>query len=262
MKSRLLTPLIVLVALAIAGRALDVLAAPAWAATRARQPALRLDSSLAAAGQGVTLALLGGFRALVADATWIQMYSRWEARDLPGTETLIKLVAALDPRPVYFWLNGARIIGYDLPVWRVEAAGGYEAVPTEVQERIGREQGHAAVRHLELAMQYHPASADLWIERANLELNRLRDPVAAAESYRRAWEQPRAPFYAGRMHAELLRRTGRRAEALAWLVRLHPGLPPGEDSGRDLVLGRIRDLERELGVPADAAYRPAAAPAR
>ena len=68
------------------------------------------------------LALLGGFRALVADGTWIRMYDVWEERDLPVVDTLIRLVTAIDPRPLYFWLNGARIMAYDMPDWRVAAA--------------------------------------------------------------------------------------------------------------------------------------------
>lgn len=246
----------VIVVLAVAGTLLNRLAAPAWSAAREKQPALKLDSSVAAAGQGVTLALLGGFRALVADAAWIKMYVSWEARDLPAVQTLIQLVAALDPRPVYFWLNGARILAYDLPVWRVEAAGGFESVAAPAQERIGREQAALGLRHLDAAMVFHPASADLWIERANIELNKLRDLAAAAESYRRAWEQPHAPVYAARLHGELLRRQGKKTEALAWLVKLHPQLPPDPDAGgADVVLHRIRELERELGVVPEQAYR-------
>ena len=247
---------VVLAGLAASGAALDRVVAPAWHATRGRQPALRLDSSMAAAGQGVTLALLGGFRALVADVAWVRAYVLWEKRDLPGTETLLRLVVAVDPRPAYFWINGARIMAYDFPVWRIERAGGFDAVPAGEQDRIGREQGALALRHLDAAAAYHPASADLWIERANIQLNRLRDVPAAAESYRRAWEQPNAPYYAARMHAELLRRAGRKADALAWLARLHPTLPKGDDAAReDLVLARIRELERELHVPPERAYR-------
>ena len=89
----------------------------------------------------------------------------------------------------------------------------------------------------------------------NIELNRLDDLAGAAESYRRAWEQPNAPYYAARLHGELLRRLGRKPAALEWLRGLHPQLPPGDESaGADLVLARIRRLERELGVPPEQAY--------
>jgi hypothetical protein len=106
-------------------------------------------------------------------------------------------------------------------------------------------------------VQLHPQNADLWIERATIQLNGLRDYVAAAESYRRAWEMPGAPFYAARLHAEMLRRAGHKAEALAWLARLYPTLPrDNESAAADVVLERIRELERELGVPPERAYRP------
>ncbi len=257
MRSRAFTLLVTIVTLVVSGAALGRIADPVWSAARAAQPALRLDSSMAAAGQGVTLALLGGFRALVADAVWLRMYALWETQDLPGTETLLRLVSAIDPRPAYFWINGARIIAYDFTAWRIALAGGYDSVPESVQTRIGREQGGAALRHLDAAMAYHTENADLWVERANIQLNRVGDVAAAAESYRRAWEQPGAPYYAARLHAEMLRRLNRKTEALAWLKQIYPTLPPGVESARaDLVLERIQELERELGVPPLHAFRP------
>lgn len=246
---------IVIAGLAATGAILSFLIAPVREGMRARQPALRLDA--AGAGQGATLAILGGFRALVADLAWIRMYTIWERRDLPGTETLLRLVTTIDPRPVYFWLNAARITAYDFPFWRVLAAGGFESVPQDVQRRLSHEQARSALRGLETAMRFHPGSVELWVERANIELNRLGDLEAAAESYRRAWELPGAPYYVARLRAEVLRRAGRRAEALEWLRRLHPILPlTDESAAADTVLGRIRDLERELVVPRELSYRP------
>lgn len=74
MRSRLRTAATALASLAGAGLALAPVAEPVWQARRAREPALRLQSA-AGAGQGVTLALLGGFRALVADVAWVRMGS-------------------------------------------------------------------------------------------------------------------------------------------------------------------------------------------
>lgn len=258
MKSRLLAFAVVAGGLALTGGGLRWIEAPLWTAIRSEQPGFRLASTGVAAGQGATLGVLGGFRAITADFIWLRAHMVWETRDLPTTAMLLRLATAIDPRPLYFWLNGARITAYDMTAWRIGAAGGYDAVPVAEQERIGGEQARLALRSLDEAMTFHPASADLWIERANIELNRLHDTAAAAASYRRAWEQPNAPYYAARLHAELLRRLGRRTEALAWLVKLHPQLPPGDDSAcADLVLARIRDLERALAVPEDQAYRPA-----
>jgi tetratricopeptide (TPR) repeat protein len=236
------------------GAVADRLAAPAWSAMRAQEPVVRIE---ACAGQGATLAILGGFRALVADVTWIRLYALWETSDLPAVDTLVRLVPSIDPRPEYFWLNGARIIAHDFLAWRIEAAGGYGSVGEAEQARLTREQARQALAHLENAMRFHPHSAELWIERANLELNALHDVAAAAASYRRAAERPGAPYYAARLHAEMLRRLGRDADALAWLVQLHPRLPRDDEAAAaDLVLERIRILERRLAVTAEHAFRP------
>ncbi len=256
-KSRLATFLVIVVGLALTGWGLRGVESSLWMVVRAGQPGLRLDSSVVSAGQGVLLGVLGGVRSAVADGSWIRMSLAWEERDLAATESWLHLVAAVDPEPLYFWLNGARIMAYDLPEWRIDAAGGRGRVPMGVQQRIIREQAQRALAHLDEARKFHPASAALWIERANIELNQLGDLSAAAASYRRAWEQPNAPFFAARLHAELLRRLGKKQEALAWLVTLHPQLPAiDEAAGADLVLTRIRALERELGISAEHAYRP------
>jgi hypothetical protein len=244
-----------LIGLVLTGLSLRWVEASLWATLRAGEPALRLDSSLEAAGQGVVLGVLGGFRGAVADIIWLRAQMLVEARNLPAAESLLGLVTAIDPRPLYFWLNGARIMAYDMPEWRIAATGGYSTVPVAVQERIRREQAQRALARLDDAMRFHPSSAALWIERANLQLNRLGDMAGAAESYRRAWEQPGAPYFAARLHAVLLRRLGRKAEAHTWLVGLHPQLPASDESaGAALVLTRIRELERELGVPAGQGY--------
>lgn len=256
MKSRLGTLAVIGLVLLAGGAALGRLAVPVWTEAQAKQPALRLDSTMAAAGQGVTLALLGGFRALVADAVWLRMYALWEKQDLPATETLVRMTTGIDPRPVYFWLNGARIVAYDLAAWRILAAGGYDRVPERVQLGIAREQAAQGLRLLEAARAFHPDNADLWIERANIELNKLGDAAAAAESYRRAWAAPNAPYFAARLRGELLRRMGRKEDALAWLKEIHPALPKNIEGARaDVVLERIRELERELVVPVEQAFR-------
>jgi hypothetical protein len=217
---------------------------------------LNLHSAASVGGQGVLLALLGGFRALVADALWIRLYAGWERREIAGTDVLVRLVTTVDPRPAYFWLNGARILAYDMAAWRMLEAGGEGARAEAGRRRIEHEQAWAALAHLDAALPFHAGNPELWIERANIALNRLQDLDTAAESYRRAWELPGGPYYAARLHAEVLRRAGRRAEALAWLIRLHPELPPGEEAAAaGLVLERIRQLERELSVPAASIYR-------
>ncbi len=262
------TSLLVVGALAITGAAIRPFEEPAWQAVRAQQPALKLDSLQGALGQGVTVGLLGGFRAIAADFFWIKTNSVWEDNDLPATQTFIKLVTAIDPRPLYFWQNGSRMIAYDMPNWRIMEAGGYDVVSKTEQRRIDEEQSAVALKYLREAFGHHPNSALIYVEIANVYLNRLKDTAAAAEAYRQAALQPGAPYYAARIHAELLRKMGRKAEAYAWLKQLYPTLPKTVDLAKGIteyeveaamapvVLERIRELEGELNVPALESFRP------
>jgi hypothetical protein len=250
-------PVVVLLALVAAGLALQRVEAPAWDELQRRQPAMRWHSVEGVMGQGITFGLLGGFRSLAADLLWLHANARWERCDVAGTRAALALVAAVDPRPVDFWLNGARMIGYDMPVWRVAELGGEDAVPAVVRRRFEEEQARAAIAHLENGFASHPGHPLLHIEIANLQLQRLGEVAAAAEHYRLASVQPTAPFYAARVHAELLRRLGREREALAWLVALHPRLPPQNPYAMaDTVLGRIRELEDRLALASAARYQP------
>jgi tetratricopeptide (TPR) repeat protein len=227
-----------------------------WQVARAEQPELQLESLDVAMGQGILLGLLGGFRALVANALWLRAAFSWENTDLPQTQTFLRLVVTVDPRPIFFWQNGSRIIAYDMPNWRITARGGYELVPETVQRQIDAEQARIGIQMLERGLEFHPNNPLLLVEIANIHQRRLRDVETAAEFYKLAAEQPDAPFYAARIHAELLRELGRRQEAYQYLLRLLPTLP------RDIpfampwvVYDRIRELEEELNIPAEQRYQ-------
>ena len=192
----------------------------------------------------------------MADLLWLEANASLSSGDLATAEALLGAVTAMDPRPVYFWVNAARITACDIAAGRVAAFGGASRLPAGVWRRMGLEQARRALRVLDAALQHHPESPALWIERENLQLGRLGDMDGAATSYRRAAARPGAPYFAARLHAELLRRLGRKEEALAWLIRLHPRLPAGEPAAAaDLVLARIHGLEQELGVPEGRRYR-------
>lgn len=244
------TGLVVLLGLFAAGVALRPIEGPAWIQVRAKQPALRLESLKDALGQGVTVGLLGGFRAIVADLFWIRTNSVWETYDLPKTQTSIKLVTAIDPRPLYFWLNGSRMIAYDMPNWRIDKAGGYDAVPDSVKRRYDEEQSSVAIEYLEGALGFHPEHPLVVLEIGNIHLNRLKDVETASRYYLRASKHPDAPYYAARIYAELLRRLERHAEAYAFLKALFPTLPKDDMMAQaPVVLERIRELEEELSIP-------------
>jgi hypothetical protein len=244
------TGLVVLLGLMAAGLALRPLEQPAWEKISARQPQLRLESIKDALGQGVTVGLLGGFRAIVADLFWIRTNAIWETNDLPGTQTSIKLVTAIDPRPLYFWLNGSRMIAYDMPNWRIDKSGGYDAVPEAVRRVFDEEQSAVGVKYLETGLDFHPAEPLLVLEIGNIYLNRLKDVETASRYYLEASKLPDAPHYAARIYAELLRRLDRLPEAYAFLKQLYPTLSKTDPMAMaSVVLDRIRELEGELNIP-------------
>lgn len=243
--------------LGLVGTGLRPLETAAWTAQVRHQPSLEWRSVEGALGQGLVLGLFGGFRALTADLLWLRANAAWEQCDVAATYSALAAVAAVDPRPVAFWINGARMIGYDMPYWRLDDHGGEAAVPEAVVRRLMRDQARAAIAHLEKGFAHHPDDPLLHIEIANLELQRLDDLVGATEHYRRAAVQPSAPYYAARVYAELLRRQGRERAAYDWLVALHPQLPTGNPYAMaDEVLARLRAAEERLALPAGARYQP------
>ena len=201
----------------------------------------------------------GGVRRVLADFAWLASYVKWETQDAAGTEAMLAVTTKLDPTPLYFWINGARMIAYDFSQWdrTFPVGAAADSSSTDTREAYC---ARRALKFLDRAIAQHPQSALLWIERANIQYMRLRDFDGAAESFRAAAVVPGAPYYAGRLHAEMLRRAGRKAEALAWLRDLYPKLPHGsEAAAADLVRERIQALEGEVsdeGGTVERALRP------
>ncbi|HEX2099611.1 MAG TPA: hypothetical protein VHF69_03050, partial [Candidatus Synoicihabitans sp.] len=68
--------------------------------------------------------LLAGFRHMGADLLWLRTYAAWRRSDAAATQALVTLVSATDPETLPFWLNGARMIAFDIPAWRLRTADG------------------------------------------------------------------------------------------------------------------------------------------
>ena len=87
------------------------------------------------------------------------------------------------------------------------------------------------------------------MEKAQIYLNRLKDDANAAKWFLQASEQDNAPYFAARIHAELLRKQGLDAEAYDFLKNLHTELPNTPYAQKGIILERILDLEKTLKIP-------------
>ncbi len=204
----------------------------------------RLADASLASGAGI-FGALGGMRAAVASGFWLRTNLAWEKRDPVETMAYLQLTVAADEAPRYFWVNGARMIAYDLPEWRLEPGA-----PAAVRARVSAEQAQAALAFLENGLRFHPDDAALLVEMANIRLRALDDREGAAQLFRRAAEQQDAPYYAARIYGELLVQLGRPAEALAWLKQVLPTLPADDPAARrEVVAQRIKALEARMVAP-------------
>ena len=240
---------VVLLTLLLLGLVTRPIEAPAWEIVKAGQPEMNLEAIEGSLGQGLVIGVLGGFRAVMADFLWIRTNTIWERRDRVKLDAMVRLVTTLDPRPDFFWINGARMIAYDVPNWRIREEGGYAEVSEYRQLAIDLEQAQQAFVMLARAREFHPENAKLYLETGQIYLNRLKDNVNAAQWFLSASQQPDAPYYAARIYGELLRREGKDVEAYAYLKELFQQLPDDPYAQKPIILDRIKELEDHLEIP-------------
>lgn len=191
----------------------------------------RLAQAAAPRAEAAGWGALGAWRGAAANGLWLQATLAQEEGDAARTRALVRATVAAAPESEYFRRNAARILAYDLPAWRVAREPG---APAAVQRawRLAAADEALAVLVPEAA----GAPAARLLEAARLHLIVRADRAAAAEWFRRAAEQPDAPWHAGRIYVRLLRELGREREALAWLRAWWPRLPADDPAAqRDLV---------------------------
>ena len=133
-------------------------------------------------------------------------------------------------------------------------------MPGERQQAIDLEQSSQAFDFIDQALDFHPGNAKLYLEKAQIYLNRLKDDANAAKWFLQASQQDNAPYFAGRIHAELLRKQGLDEEAYDFLKNLHSELPNTPFAQKGIILERILDLEKALKIPSWERFMPSENP--
>ncbi len=166
-------------------------------------------------------------------------YRDWERKDLPALRRTLNQVVELNPRAVHFWVNGARMLGYDASVWRERRADGIG------RAQIRREQMNEAIHYLHRGRQANPARFEFGVEEAVLRLKLDDDLAGAVVALEQLESKSGVPYYVGRVRGELLIQLGRTREALGWLRRFEQTLPDHDPAARrEVVWERIQELER------------------
>ena len=230
--------------------AVGVLADQSWRRARLALPEIGRRELEPTVGQGVLLGVLGGFRTVVADFTWIRGYVLWERKnDRAGTELLMRAACALDPRSRFFWENTGLAVANDMGHWEIRRRGGYAKVPKEIQDHLLRGYAQRGMVLLDEGIASTGGDAALLATAALVAELQLKDLGRSADYYRRAAEARAAPWFAARFAAANLWKEGRRREAYVW-YRAHwlKVLRLVEDGSPD-DLKELRDMEHELRLP-------------
>ncbi|HCR29823.1 MAG TPA: hypothetical protein DIV79_07405 [Opitutae bacterium] len=198
-------------------------------------------------GQGLTVAILGGYRSVAANLIWLSKNQDWEERDIAGTLGKIALATSIDPRPEMFWLNGSRILANDMPTWVVGLASAEQLETTDRGRAIAKQYAERALAFLEESRDYQRGNPKIHIEAGMIHWKKLGELEAAANSFKSAIETGKTPYFAYRLYGDLLIELGRKREALNLLEDHYETLPDGSlEAMKPVVADRIRLLKNEL----------------
>lgn len=227
-----------------------------WEAVQQEQVEMDFQAIEATLGEGLAVSILGGFRVILADLVWLRLNAVWEDQEWAKLSAMIRLVTILDPQTEFFWINSARMIAYDVPSWRIRSAGADAPLSKSQRATINLQQAEEAFILLHRALEFHPDSARLPIEIAQIYMNRLKDDAQAAKWFLKASQLPNVPEFTHLIYAELLCRQRKEIEAYQYLTHLYRSLKSRSTSQQALILARIRHLEEQLAFDLVERFQP------
>jgi len=193
-------------------------------------------------GQGMAMALLAGFRGVVADFVWIQSQGFWEKKEWLRQCRNIELATLLQPQSVLFW---------DLGAWHMAWNIGYAARtdPNNRTDAIGikreREWHERARRFLARAIENMPHRYEMYFAMGWLLQEKFQDSCRAEAYFAQALQCRGAPAHLARLDARALERCGRKQAAYEAWKRLYRM----SNQAQSIVERELRHLENELNVP-------------
>jgi hypothetical protein len=193
-------------------------------------------------GQGMAIALLAGFRGVVADFAWIQSHGFWERREWMRQYRNMELVTALQPQSVMFWELGA---------WHMAWNTGY-AVRTDPKNRNAaegikreREWQERARDFLSRGVANIPNRYELYFALGWLYVQKLNDPCNAAKYFGLAAGFQNTPPYVARMQARAMEKCGQLRAAYEYWKELSKQ----PEQAQSIIERELKRLEDQLNLP-------------
>jgi tetratricopeptide (TPR) repeat protein len=197
-------------------------------------------------GQLGFVAALSGFRAIVADALFIQAHVAWERIEWGRILLLFRHITTLQPRVLLFW---------DTAAWHMAWNASVAAMNDRTQPRLAlrvkaqREYFALGKDFLERGIKNNPDRPQLYEALGRLYKEKYKDHQHAAEFYAKAAALPDAPTFDRRFSAyELSYCEGREPEAYQLLRSLYD---EGPQERLPTLISRLKFLEDKLTIPQD-----------
>jgi tetratricopeptide (TPR) repeat protein len=194
-------------------------------------------------GQLGFIAALSGFRAIVADALFIQAHAAWENTEWGRMLLLFRHITTLQPRVLLFW---------DIAAWHMAWNASVAAMNDQTQPRLAlrvkaqREYFALGKDFLERGIKNNPNRPDLYEALARLYKEKYKDHERAAEYYAKAAAVQGAAPWDRRFSAyELSYCEGREREAYERLRSLYD---EGPQQRLPALIKRLKYLEDKLGI--------------
>lgn len=194
-------------------------------------------------GQTAFIAVLGGFRSVIADLLFIDGHIAWERTDWTHLLLRLRQVTELQPHALLFW----DMAGWHM-AWNASIASqSDESKPAGTRQRAAREYIELGRDFLGRGIANNPRSPQLYEALARLNRDRLHNHAEAAENFLKASQLQGCAAYDERFSAyELSFCEGREEEAYRRLRSLYDR---GEKERLPTLIARLRTMEQRLNVP-------------
>jgi hypothetical protein len=194
-------------------------------------------------GQLGFIAALSGFRAIVADALFIQAHVAWERTEWGRILLLFRHITTLQPRVLLFWDTAAWHMAWNATM--------NDRTQPRLALRVKAQREYFALGKdfLQHGIQNNPDRPQLYEALARLYKEKYKDHERASEFYAKAAALPDAATFDRRFSAyELSYCEGREREAYERLLSLYN---EGEQERLPTLITRLKFLEDKLKIPQD-----------